>query len=97
MLNLFRAKRFGTARRLRIAFERLRALAPEKSAGREPRPNAECIGIANLVLGDHSPNFRHAKFAAIENRFSFVSGRCLFALLHGARQKETTAFVCKAG
>jgi hypothetical protein len=40
MLDLFRAKRFGSARRLGIAVERLRALALEKSAGREPRPNA---------------------------------------------------------
>jgi hypothetical protein len=61
----------------------------------QSRPQAEGIGIANLVLGDHPANFMNSEGVAIQNRFRFVA-HIVRTRLHWARQKEMTAFVSKA-
>src|SRR5206468_8476949 len=85
----FRAKRLGSARRLRIAL----ISARKKTARQYPRPQAKRIGIANFVLRDHAANLLYGKLAAIENRFRFISIRRLLTSLHRPRQKKVAALI----
>src|SRR6516225_4745799 len=73
----------------------------EESARRERQKAARCergantqrVCVANFVLRDHSANFLHAKFATIENRFSFVSRRELSTELNWTRQKKVASLI----
>src|SRR5207247_8787232 len=52
----FARSRFGSARRLRIAFLRLKAFAWRKPVSPESRHEAQRVCIVNLVLSNHAPN-----------------------------------------
>src|SRR5437870_6749757 len=65
----------------------------QKTTRRERRANAQCIGVANFVLRDHAANLLHSKFAAIENRFRFLSSLGLFTPLNRTCQKEVAALI----
>jgi len=67
-----------------------------KTACCERGANTQRIGVANFVLRDHAANFLHRKFAAIENRFSFVSRRALFTPLNRTCEKKVAALISKS-
>ena len=96
-------KRFGSFALWKIAkFENVSQHHwMEESARRERQKAARCergantqrVCVANFVLRDHSANFLHAKFATIENRFSFVSRRELSTELNWTRQKKVASLI----
>src|SRR5262249_44709894 len=67
-------------------------LSRQKPTRPKTRQHAECVRVANLVLGDHAANFQNRKCATVQNRFRFVT-HIIRAWHDRSRQKEVTALI----
>jgi len=65
-----------------------------------PRASRKCLAYWRRefrFFGDHPANLLHSKFAAIENRFAFISRRASLARLNSDAPERNSHLIGKSG